>query len=102
MQKFQCCGAANHEAHSLGKKRLTVRHGCPPHPPGPAVFVGEAKKSAQNSGISRIERTPSGNKDKRSHARRQGEGSRIRWLQASSEAASAARIMHDSHAQYYE
>jgi hypothetical protein len=38
MQKFQCCGAANHKAHSFSKKRLTVRRGCPRDPPTSAAF----------------------------------------------------------------
>jgi hypothetical protein len=44
MQKFQCCGAANPKAHSLGKKRLTVRHGCPTDPLKSAVFRRLPKK----------------------------------------------------------
>jgi hypothetical protein len=37
MQKFKCCGAANHGMHSFSKKRLTVRHGCPPERPKSAA-----------------------------------------------------------------
>jgi hypothetical protein len=29
LQKFLCCDAANRKMHGIGKKRLTVRHGCP-------------------------------------------------------------------------
>jgi hypothetical protein len=38
MQKFQCCGAANHNAHSSSKKRLTIRRGSGADPPKPAAF----------------------------------------------------------------
>jgi hypothetical protein len=47
MQKFQCCGAANHQMHSLGKKRLTVRHGCSPDP----LKIGRAPSGYRESPV---------------------------------------------------
>jgi hypothetical protein len=100
MQKFQCCGAANHKMHSLGKKRSTVRHGCPTDPLKSAAFRRLYQKSLRNNGISQIKRAPSCNKGRRSHAQRQGVGSSIRRVAAFSGSVLADWIMRDSHAEY--